>query len=79
MAVDGHAVLLAALAICDKVAAFLPRNTNLAQVAAVLSEHHLRIGGGACRVEMEKNLVNSQLKALTVYFGPLAANNPGRG
>lgn len=57
--------ICAALGHCRNVAVFLPRNADLGQLARLL---------GSCRagiVEVEQNLLNGRLKAITVYTGCL--------
>ena len=57
--------------ITKNIAYFLPRNTNLAEISALLPEEENE------RVEVEEEWMGSKLKALTCYFGGLAGGQEG--
>ena len=61
--------------ITRNVAYFLPRNTNLREVSSLLDEASLSAKGKQKpeNVEVEEEWMGSKLKALTCYFGGLAA------
>ncbi|KAF9454476.1 S-adenosyl-L-methionine-dependent methyltransferase [Macrolepiota fuliginosa MF-IS2] len=61
--------------ITPNIAYYLPRNTNLTEISDLLNdaneEHSVRLPGE--QVEVEEEWMGSKLKALTCYFGGLAA------
>jgi trimethylguanosine synthase len=62
--------------ITRNIAFYLPRNTRLDEVSALLSgentqeEHHQNV---AEQIEVEEEWMGNKLKALTCYFGGLVA------
>lgn len=53
--------------ITKNIAYFLPRNTNLDEISALILSEEIE------KVEVEEEWMGSKLKALTCYFGGLAA------
>lgn len=60
---DGYKVFETALQVTPNIAYFVPRNTNMEQVAS--------LAGPGGRVEAEQNLLNRKMKTLTCYYGDL--------
>ena len=60
---DGYKVFETALRVTPNIAYFVPRNTNMEQVAS--------LAGPGGRVEAEQNLLNRKMKTLTCYYGDL--------
>ena len=60
---DGIKVFDVALSLTEDIAYFLPKNVNQDQVVS--------LAGPGGRVEIEQNLLNRDMKAVTAYFGSL--------
>ena len=60
---DGYTVFKTAKLVTDNIAYFVPRNTNVDQLASLAG-----LGG---KVEVEQNLLNRKMKTLTAYYGDL--------
>ena len=63
---DGYDVFNTAKQVTDNIAYFVPRNTNIDQLASLAGQ------GG--RVEVEQNLLNRKLKTMTAYYGELVGH-----
>lgn len=68
--------------ITPNIAYYLPRNTKLTEISELLTEEHSGEAGSGGkgkqksrpeRVEIEEEWMGTKLKALTCYFGGLAA------
>jgi len=62
---DGFAVFSTALKVTENIAYFVPKNTNVDQLAS--------LAGKGGKVEVEQNLLNKKTKTLTAYFGRLVS------
>ncbi|KAI0766132.1 S-adenosyl-L-methionine-dependent methyltransferase [Trametes elegans] len=79
--IHGHDLFKVARGITRNVAYFLPRNTNLEEISQLVSDTPLNESSEAGSqsttlpelVEVEEAWMGSKLKALTCYFGGLAA------
>lgn len=60
---DGYEVYNQAKLVTDNIAYFVPRNTNVDQLAS--------LAGPGGRVEVEQNLLNRKMKTVTAYYGEL--------
>jgi len=60
---DGYEVYKQAKLVTDNIAYFVPRNTNVDQLAS--------LAGPGGRVEVEQNLLNRKMKTVTAYYGEL--------
>ncbi|XP_017165597.1 trimethylguanosine synthase isoform X2 [Poecilia reticulata] len=60
---DGFRIFSQAKRITENIVYFLPRNTDMNQVAS--------LAGPGGKVEVEQNFLNSKLKTVTAYFGHL--------
>ena len=60
---DGLKVFETALNITENIAYYVPKNTNVDQL--------ISLAGDGNSVEIEQNLLNSKVKAVTAYFGDL--------
>ena len=60
---DGLKIFEAALEITDNIAYYVPKNTNLDQL--------ISLAGDGGHVEIEQNILNTKVKAVTAYFGDL--------
>jgi len=60
---DGFAVFSTAKAVTENIAYFVPKNTNIDQLAS--------LAGKGGKVEVEQNLLNKKTKTLTAYYGNL--------
>ncbi|KAK6183993.1 hypothetical protein SNE40_006547 [Patella caerulea] len=58
-----HEIFAKTKKICENIAFFVPRNTNLDQLAL--------LAGPGGKVEIENNIVNKKIKTLTAYYGEL--------
>ncbi|XP_050411381.1 trimethylguanosine synthase [Patella vulgata] len=58
-----HEIFAKTKKICENIAFFVPRNTNLDQLAL--------LAGPGGKVEVENNIVNKKIKTLTAYYGEL--------
>lgn len=67
MPVPGSELFHLSRRITRNIAYFLPRNTNLEEIAALLGEEDKEE-----KVEVEEEWMGDKLKALTCYFGGLA-------
>uniref|UniRef100_A0A8C5MA97 Trimethylguanosine synthase n=1 Tax=Leptobrachium leishanense TaxID=445787 RepID=A0A8C5MA97_9ANUR len=63
MSLDGFEVFKLSQQITKNIIYFLPRNTDMEQVAS--------LAGPGGKVEIEQNFLNKKLKTMTVYFGDL--------
>ncbi|XP_063779808.1 trimethylguanosine synthase isoform X2 [Pseudophryne corroboree] len=63
MSPDGFEVFRLSQQITENIIYFLPRNTDVEQVAS--------LAGPGGQVEIEQNFLNKKLKTMTVYFGDL--------
>jgi trimethylguanosine synthase len=76
--IHGRELFQLSRALTPNVALYLPRNTNLAEVSALLETPSANLSNVAPtsypgeRVEVEEEWMGSKLKALTFYFGGLA-------
>ena len=61
--VDGLKVFETALEVSENIAYYVPKNTNVDQIVSLAGE------GG--HVEIEQNILNTKVKAVTAYFGDL--------
>ena len=64
---DGFEVFEVSKAITENIAYFVPRNTDIEQLTSLAD-----VNG---KVEIEQNLLNKKLKAITAYFGELIKCN----
>jgi len=60
---DGFAVFSTAKTVTENIAYFVPKNTNIEQLAS--------LAGKGGKVEVEQNLLNRKTKTLTAYYGNL--------
>eukprot|EP00092_Neocalanus_flemingeri_P015914 GFUD01017231.1.p1 GENE.GFUD01017231.1~~GFUD01017231.1.p1 ORF type:complete len:539 (+),score=222.79 GFUD01017231.1:195-1619(+) len=60
---DGYTVFKTAKKVTENIAYFVPRNTNVDQLAS--------LAGPGGKVEVEQNLLNRKMKTLTAYYGDL--------
>ncbi|XP_028284123.1 trimethylguanosine synthase [Parambassis ranga] len=60
---DGFEIFRLAKMISDNIVYFLPRNTDMDQIAS--------LAGPGGKVELEQNFLNNKLKTVTAYFGSL--------
>ena len=60
---DGMKIFEAALEITENIAYYVPKNTNLDQL--------ISLAGDGGYVEIEQNILNTKVKAVTAYFGGL--------
>ncbi|XP_026061767.1 trimethylguanosine synthase isoform X2 [Carassius auratus] len=63
MTPDGCEIFRLSKMISDNIVYFLPRNTDMEQIAA--------LAGPGGKVEVEQNFLNNKLKTITAYFGNL--------
>ncbi|XP_047662692.1 trimethylguanosine synthase isoform X2 [Tachysurus fulvidraco] len=63
MSPDGFEIFRLARMISENVVYFLPRNTDMEQIAS--------LAGPGGKVEVEQNFLNNKLKTITAYFGSL--------
>ncbi|XP_060729603.1 trimethylguanosine synthase isoform X2 [Tachysurus vachellii] len=63
MSPDGFEIFRLARKISENVVYFLPRNTDMEQIAS--------LAGPGGKVEVEQNFLNNKLKTITAYFGSL--------
>ncbi|WAR55892.1 hypothetical protein PtB15_6B636 [Puccinia triticina] len=68
----GHALFHRVRSITDRIVFFLPRHTDLRDLAALVPAGP----SGAKTIEVEENWLGAKCKALSVYFGPLVASAP---
>ena len=61
--VDGLEVFRTARLVTENIAYFVPRNTNVDQLAS--------LAGPGGRLELEQNILNRKFKTLTAYYGEL--------
>ena len=62
---DGFKLFDKCLEVSENVAYFVPRNTNVDQL--------ISLAGSGGIVEVEQNILNKKVKAMTAYFGDLIA------
>lgn len=62
---DGFAVFAKAQKVTENIAYFVPKNTNVDQLAS--------LAGKGGKVEVEQNLLNKKTKTLTAYYGRLVS------
>lgn len=60
---DGIKIFETALEVCENIAYFVPKNTDMDQLTSLAG-----VGGF---VEVEQNLLNKRLKTITAYYGDL--------
>jgi len=60
---DGFNVFSTASTVTENIAYFVPRNTNVDQLAS--------LAGPGGKVEVEQNLLNRKMKTITAYYGEL--------
>ena len=60
---DGLEVFRTARLVTENIAYFVPRNTNVDQLAS--------LAGPGGRLELEQNILNRKFKTLTAYYGEL--------
>ena len=60
---DGFKLFDKALEVSENIAYFVPRNTNLDQL--------MSLAGPGGIVEVEQNILNKKVKAMTAYFGDI--------
>jgi len=63
MVIDGFEIYNRAMQITPNIIYFLPRNTDILQLAALA-------GPGNC-VEVEQNMLDDKTKTITAYYGDL--------
>lgn len=63
---DGVTVYKIAHSVCENLAFYLPRNTNIDHVTSLLGPGEM--------MEVEQQYLNKKLKTITAYFGDLVSS-----